>query len=42
MVAFPPIAAIRAPFQTHPSNAPVAPARPALFTEVRNLGLGTL
>ena len=42
MIAFPPIAATCAPFQTHPSNAPVATARPALFTEVRNLELGTL
>ena len=42
MIAFRRIGAIRAPFQTHPSNAPVATARPALFTEVCNLGLGTL
>ena len=42
MIAFPRIGAIGAPFQTHPSNAPVATARPTLFTEVRNLGLGTL
>ena len=42
MIAFPRIGAIPAPFQTHPSNVSVATARRALFTEVRNLGLGTL
>ena len=42
MIAFPRDRAIRAPFQTHPKNAPVATARPALITDCAIWKLGTV